>query len=80
MHPDSKLKFKGWQIPQYDELKKLAAELIHLMPFGQKYVGFDFALSQDGWVLVEGNSLGQFVGQIAEQKGVRKKVMQYLEA
>ena len=80
MHPDSKLKFKGWQIPQYDELKKLAAELIHLMPFGQKYVGFDFALSQDGGVLVEGNSLGQFVGQIAEQKGVRKKVMQYLEA
>lgn len=78
LHPDSKLKFKGWQIPQYDELKKLAAELIHLMPWGQKYVGFDFALSQTGWVLVEGNSLGQFVGQIAEQKGVRKTVMRYL--
>ena len=78
-HPDSKLNFKGWQIPQYGNLKKIIAELIHLMPFDFKYVGFDFALTPEGWVLVEGNSHGQFVGQIAEQKGVRKKVLQYLE-
>ena len=45
----------------------------------QRYVGFDFALTQEGWVLVEGNSLGQFVGQIAEQKGVRKQFMEYLK-
>ena len=79
LHPDSKLKFKGWQIPRYDELKMLAAEMISLMPFGQKYVGFDFALTPEGWIVVEGNSLGQFVGQIAEQKGVRKLVLQYIE-
>lgn len=77
-HPDSNLKFKGWQIPQYEEMKKIAAQLIHRMPRGQRYVGFDFALTNDGWVLVEGNSLGQFVGQIAEQKGVREKFMEYL--
>ena len=77
-HPDSKLRFKGWQIPQYEELKDIAAKLIHRMPRGQKYVGFDFALTENGWVLVEGNSLGQFVGQIAEQKGVKKKFLEYL--
>ena len=48
------------------------------MPRGQKYVGYDFALTENGWVLVEGNSLGQFVGQIAEQKGVKKKFLEYL--
>ena len=78
-HPDSHLTFKGWQIPQYEQLKKIAAELIHRMPMKQRYVGFDFALTQEGWVLVEGNSLGQFVGQIAEQKGVRKQFMEYLK-
>lgn len=79
VHPDSKLRFKGWQIPQYQELKDIAAQLIHRMPRGQKYVGFDFALTENGWVLVEGNSLGQFVGQIAEQKGVKKKFLEYLD-
>lgn len=78
IHPDSNLRFKGWQIPRYDEMKKIAAQLIHRMPKGQRYVGFDFALTNDGWVLVEGNSLGQFVGQIAEQKGVKEKFMEYL--
>ena len=80
-HPDSHLKFKGWQIPQYDQVKKLAAELIHLVTgtTRQKYLAFDFALTNKGWILVEANSLGQFVGQMAEQKGVRKKVLEYLQ-
>lgn len=80
-HPDSGLKFKGWQIPQYDQVKKLAAELIHFITgtTRQKYLAFDFALTDEGWILVEANSLGQFVGQMAEQKGVRKKVLQYIK-
>ena len=80
-HPDSGLKFKGWQIPQYDQVKKLAAELIHFITgtTRQKYLAFDFALTDKGWILVEANSLGQFVGQMAEQKGVRKKVLQYIK-
>ena len=77
-HPDSGLRFKGWQIPQYDEMKKLAAEIIHLLPSQPKYVGFDFSLTHQGWVLVEGNYNGQFVGQIAELKGVREKFIEYI--
>ena len=59
-HPDSKITFKGYEIPRWDELlvmvKKLASEIsdIHL-------AGWDLALTKDGWVLVEGNARPQCV-------------------
>lgn len=76
-HPDSGLVFKGWQIPHYEELKSLAAQLIHELPSQPRYVGFDFSLTEQGWILVEGNYNGQFVGQIAEHKGVRQQFIRY---
>ena len=77
-HPDSHLKFKGWKIPYWEELKKLVAEVHHSLPEHHRYVGFDFALNKEGqWVLVEGN-WGQMVGQIAELKGIRKEFMDYI--
>ena len=76
-HPDSGLRYKGWQVPRYDELKAIVAKLIHELTSHPRYVAFDFALTNDGWVLVEGNASGQFVGQIAEHKGVRKEFLKY---
>ncbi len=76
-HPDSHIKYKGWQIPYYQEMKDLATEIIQMLPSRPRYVAFDFALTPEGWVLVEGNYNGQFVGQIAEHKGVRKEFIEY---
>ena len=76
-HPDSGIRYKGWQVPRYDELKAIVARLIHDIPSHPRFVAFDFALTAEGWVLVEGNSNGQFVGQIAEHKGVRKEFLKY---
>ena len=77
-HPDSHLKFKGWKIPHWEELKKLVAEVHHSLPEHHRYVGFDFALTKEGqWVLVEGN-WGQMVGQMAELKGIRRKFIEYI--
>ncbi len=76
-HPESGLKYKGWQIPRYQEMKDMTAEIIKELPSQPRYVAFDFALTPEGWVLVEGNYNGQFVGQIAEKKGVRKKFIEY---
>lgn len=59
-HPDSKIEFKGFQIPRWDEAletaKKLASELSEM-----HCVGWDLALTDDGWVLVEGNARPQCV-------------------
>ncbi len=76
-HPDSGIRYKGWQVPRYEELKVTVAKLIHAIPSQPRYVAFDFALTNEGWVVVEGNSNGQFVGQIAEHKGVRKEFVKY---
>lgn len=70
VHPDSKIKFKGWQIPQYEELIKLSEEVHRSLGKQHRYIGFDFALSDRGWVLVEGN-WGQFFSQMALKQGIR---------
>lgn len=75
-HPDSGLIFKGWQIPRWKELLD-TAEKAHRTISHQKYIGWDFALTEKGWVLIEGN-WGQMVGQYATKVGVKDLFMKYL--
>lgn len=75
-HPSSGLKYKGSQIPDYDNLKELVYE-IHSHFLEQPYVGFDFAYSRNGWVLIEGN-WGQMLGQYPTKLGIRKDFEEYL--
>ena len=44
----------------------------------QKYIGWDFALTDKGWVLIEGN-WGQLVGQYATKVGVKDLFMKYIK-
>ena len=76
-HPDSHLVFKGWQVPEWEELCKLTLEIHQSLPDNHKYVGFDFALTPQGWVLVEGN-WGQFFVQAATQKGIRRPFLKLI--
>ena len=77
-HPDCGLAFKGWQVPRWDELLKTVEEL-HRAVFNKHiYVAWDFALTDDGWVVIEGN-WGQLLGQqTASQVGVRKQFHELL--
>ena len=73
-HPDSQIVFKGFRIPEWNELKKLVAAL---MEKGNTlgYVGWDLALSTKGWVVVEGNSFGQVVTpQLVLQKPLKEEL------
>lgn len=76
-HPDSGIIYKGWQVPRWEELLKLAERIFMECLPDHKYIGFDFALTDNGWVLIEGN-WGQFVGQYASRKGVKQQFMKYL--
>lgn len=71
-HPNSGIKFKGWQVPRWDELVRTAAELHESLPKHHKYVGFDFALTHDGWVVIEGN-WGNFPHQVCVHHGIRQE-------
>lgn len=52
-HPDTKFSFEGFEIPYFDEVKKMIKEVVKLIP--NKLVGWDIAISQDGPVIIEGN-------------------------
>ena len=72
VHPNSGIKFKGWQVPRWDELVKTSSALHMSLPIEHKYVGFDFALTPNGWVVVEGN-WGNFPHQVCVGYGIRKE-------
>ncbi len=55
IHPDSGVQVIGNKIPQWDELNELLEQIVRVLP-EQKLVGWDFALSTKGWVLVEANN------------------------
>lgn len=76
-HPDSKIQFKGWQVPKWNELLQVAEKAHRIIPH-QKYIGWDFALTDNGWRLIEGN-WGQMVGQYATKKGVKDEFLRYMQ-
>ena len=71
-HPDTGIVFKGVQIPRWDELNSLLERIVRVIP-EQKQVGWDFALSKDGWVLVEANT-GPALQSFDLTHGLRKLV------
>lgn len=55
-HPDTGVQILGAQIPRWNELNALLEQIVRVIP-EQKQVGWDFALTPDGWVLIESNSM-----------------------
>ena len=77
-HPDTKEKMLGFKIPKWNEAVSFAKELAQVTP-DNRYTGWDLALTDSGWIMVEGNSTGQFVWQIPEQKGSREELNNILK-
>ena len=78
VHPDSNKKFKGWQIPKWKELLTLAEEIHRNCLSSHRYIGFDFALTDKGWVLIEGN-WGQFLNQYVDYRGIKNEFLNYIK-
>lgn len=67
-HPDTNIPVVGFVVPQWEEAVALAKELATVVK-GNRYAGWDLALTERGWVMIEGNARGQFLWQIPTQKG-----------
>jgi hypothetical protein len=75
-HPNSGKQIKGYVVPKWEELLSLSKELALVVP-DVRIVGWDFALTDNGWVLVEGNDRAQFHHyQIPMRKGFMKEFRQ----
>lgn len=72
-HPESKLPIIGYVLPQWEEAMRVARDLAMVLP-EVRYVGWDLALSINGWVMIEGNDEGQFVFQYPAQEGFRDRM------
>lgn len=77
-HPDNGITLVGYTIPCWEDAFKLSELLARKLP-GIHYAGWDLALTEDGWVLVEGNPCAQMVFQISEQKGFREELESILQ-
>jgi hypothetical protein len=79
VHPDSKVRFKEFQIPKWTELLE-EARLAHLsLPEKHTYVAIDFALSEKGWVIVEANWGDWVLQQTSLKQGLKKEFLELLK-
>ena len=79
VHPDSQIRFKGYQLPEWEHVPTLINACMKIIP-QVKYVGWDLAHTDQGWVIVEGNHTGQFVGQqMPLKQGCAREIEQILE-
>lgn len=79
VHPDTGEDIIGFQIPRWEEAVEFAKELAYVLP-SNRYTGWDLAVTENGWVLVEANVRGQFIGwQITSLKGFRKEIESLLK-
>lgn len=75
-HPDSGICYKGYQLPDWDQLLRICGEAsVRAGEKGCLNVGWDLAHTEEyGWVMVEGNAGGQLGEQNATQKGMRGRI------
>lgn len=74
LHPDTQKPVVGFAIPRWGDALALARELAEVVP-ESVFTGWDLAYTDEGWVMVEGNSRGQFVCfQMATQQGFRNEL------
>lgn len=79
-HPDTKIKFIGYQLPEWGTMRKLVIELSNQIP-SVRYIGWDLAHTNAGWIVIEGNGGGQFIGpQIVWKRGFKKDIEKYVKA
>ena len=77
-HQNSGKQIVGFLVPQWNEAKKLVTELAYVVP-DNRYTGWDIALTDTGWTMVEANCKGQFVGaQMLSKEGLKPKFDEYV--
>lgn len=75
VHPDTQVKIEGYKIPRWQELVDICSGLsIEMHKSGIDYVGWDMALTRDGWSIIEGNFDGEFLGQLVYHRGIRREL------
>ncbi len=76
-HPKTKVQFENFKIPYWDQVLNLIDQCVKVIP-QIRYVGWDIAITEDGPILVEGNSWAgwhnyQLVKGILNKEGMKSE-------
>ena len=79
VHPASGTRFKGFELPDWEQLKKLIFSSASRVPqIG--FIGWDLAHTKDGWVIVEGNENCYIIAlQQIRDAGMRSEFEELME-
>lgn len=73
-HPDSGKRFKGFQLPDYNSAIILCKKMSSMVS-KIRYIGWDLAYTNNGWIVIEGNGMSQLIGPQATQgRGVKQEI------
>ncbi|MBR4396189.1 MAG: hypothetical protein IKT01_07385 [Eubacteriaceae bacterium] len=79
VHPDTGTPIPGFQIPDWEQALELGRKLAPITP-RVRYIGWDIAHTDSGWVVVEGNFASMFIGQqMCDQIGKRKEFCEIVD-
>lgn len=76
-HPDTEHPLVGFTIPEWDSAKQLAKALAKKKP-SIRFCGWDLALSDKGWIMIEGNESSEFIGIQIFGDGCKDRITKYL--
>lgn len=78
-HPDTKVKFYGYQLPKWEEMKSMCVEAAQIIP-QVRLTGWDTAYTNQGWIIIEGNCLSELIGpQATQRRGIKKELDELLK-
>ncbi len=80
IHPDTGEQIVGFVVPRYEELLQVADEIMEVLSDIARYIGFDFALTEKGWIILEVNPFPQLImQQFIPRTGYKREVLELLE-
>ena len=77
-HPDTGAVFRGTALPDWRALTALCVSLAERVP-SVRFIGWDAAYTDRGWVIVEANGQSELIGPQAVSGGVRREITAYLK-
>ena len=82
-HPESGVKFIGFQIPFFEEAKKMCMDSSKKIP-EMKYIAWDVAITEDGPLFIEGNSfpshaIPQFAAHFPDGIGILPRYREFID-
>ncbi len=76
-HPVSGVKIKGFVMPEWEALKTMLTDAAGQFPT-LRYIGWDVVHTDHGWVIIEGNTNGEFFFQLCAGHGVKNEFEQLI--